>query len=302
MLKTKKTVKQTARLVLGGGAAYGLAEIGVLEVLRESFEIIDIIGTSMGAVIGALFACGKSPAEILEIAGQTKKLKVFNPLNLDKTFSGIFDGKVVLKLFEELTGNQNIENCQISYKAVSYDLQKLNTVILDKGSLAKAMRASSSIPYLFSPFNWGNYSFVDGGIEFPLPLGLPSDVKTDVIVAVNVLPVKMQKPETFVLPAGRNNRTKFLLPEVFLRSIFQNQAYMAMHSIIDNTPDLVIDAWYPEGSVFGFGEAETYYHWGIAKARQALSGWDEPNYLTRLRRRYKSFISLLNSGLAQDVQ
>lgn len=300
MLKTNTDTRQTARLVLGGGAAYGLAEIGVLEVLRQRFEFSEIIGTSMGAIIGALYACGKSPEQILEIAVQTNKLRVFNPLNLDKTFSGIFDGKVMLKLFEEWTDDLTFDDCSIPFRAVSYDLRKLNSVVLDKGPLAKAMRASSSIPYVFSPFNWGNYCFVDGGVEFPLPLGLSSEAQADVTIAVNVLPVKMQKPEAFVLPVGRTNKSKLLLHEIFLRSIFQNQAYLALHSIIDNEPDLVVDAWYPQGSVFGFDAAETYYHWGIAQARKALSGWEQPNYLTKLRRRYKSLVAMLSKGLSTD--
>jgi len=291
----------TARLVLSGGAALGIAQIGVLKVIQEFFDITGVIGTSIGAVIGGLYAKGMSPDEILEITSQYKKRDIFNPFNLDKKLSGIFDGKMILKLFETWTDGVMIENCRLPFNAVSYDLNKCKTVLIDKGLLAKAMRASASIPYLFAPYQWGKYSFVDGGIEYPLPLGLAGSLPGEVTIAVNVLPNTFQKTETILLDNLKYEPAKLRLNEVFLRSVTQNQAYMAMQSILDNKPDIVIDTWYPEGSFFGFDEAETFYHYGVAAARKAMDEYEQPNYLDKIYKNYETIMSRLHKGIQRNV-
>ena len=296
MLKLIEDRKPTARVILGGGAALGLAEIGVLEVLEESFDITGIIGTSIGSVIGGLYACGYTPRELLRTAVQVNTRSLLSPINIDRSLSGIFDGKKVLRLFEEWTGGIDIEDCRIPFLAVSYDLLGLNTVILDHGSLAKAMRASSSVPYIFAPFKKGRYALVDGGVEYPLPLGLEGNLPGELTIAVNVLPVRIRKPELLQTGTSASKAKKMHINEVFLNSVIQNQAYLAMHSIINHHPDLVIDAWYPEGTVFGFDKAETFYGWGIAKAREALASFEQPNYLKKLLRTYKQLASKLYSG------
>lgn len=288
---------QTAKLVLSGGAALGLAEIGVLQVLQESFDITSVIGTSMGSIIGGLYAKGLGPDEILEIAHQYKKRDIFNPFNLDIQLSGIFEGKGVLKQLEEWTDNVLIENCRLPFCAVAFDLNKRNSVLIDKGPLAHAMRASSSIPYLFAPFEWEKYVFVDGGIEYPLPLGLADALPGELTIAVNVLPDTSPQAETIVLEGKKHKADKLRLHEVFLRSLTQNQAWLALQAILDSKPDIVIDAWYPEGSLFGFDEAETFYHHGIVRARQALKDYEHPNYVEKLRKNYQNVMSRLSRGL-----
>jgi NTE family protein len=289
-------MKTTARIVLSGGAAFGLAQIGALQVLSRRFDITGIIGTSMGSIIGGLYAKGYAPEEMLEIALRYKKQNIFNPLNLDTSLTGIFDGKVMLKSFEEWTDDCLIEDCRIPFAAVAFDLCRNNTVVIDKGSLSKALRASSSIPYLFSPVRWGKYTFVDGGVEHPLPLALAMDLPGELTIAVNVLPSRLKEPESIDTASEEPDTKKLRLHEVFLHSITQNQASLAMHAIVDNSPDIVIDAWYPRGSVFGFDDAETFYHWGIAKAEQALTHYEQPNYMEKIRTRYKTLVSRLSKG------
>jgi NTE family protein len=290
-------MKETARVVLSGGAAFGLAQIGALQVIESRFSITGIIGTSIGSIVGGLYAKGYSPQEILQLALKYKKQNIFNPLNLDRSLTGVFDGKTVLSSFEEWTDNILIENCRIPFMAVGYDLNNGNTVVIDKGSLAKAMRASSSIPYLFSPYVWGCYSFVDGGIEYPLPLGLDKSLPGELTIVVNVLPSQIREPESINCHSEAPNTKKLRLHEVFLRSITQNQAYMAVHSIVDNKPDIVIDAWYPKGSVFGFDQAETFYRWGMARTEQALSDYARLNNMEKILRKYRKLITQLSKGL-----
>jgi NTE family protein len=293
--------KSTAKVILSGGAALGLAEIGVLQVLEQRFEITGIIGTSIGSIIGGLYAMGYAPLEIIKLANLTKKQRLFSPFNLDRTLSGIFDGKTILKLFEEWTRGSRIEQCRIPFLAVSYDLNRRNTIILDRGPLACAMRASSSIPYVFSPYQWGKYSLVDGGIEYPLPLGLATQLQGDITIAVNVLPVNLTEPERIDLDSVSAKVRKMRMNEVFLRSIFQNQAFLALHSIVDNKPDIVIDACYPKGSVFGFHQAEKYSRWGAERAEEALKNFGQPHHFDKLRTQYKTLIDKLSTGFPKRV-
>lgn len=294
-------MKQNARLVLSGGAALGLAHIGVLHELELRYNITGIIGTSMGAIVGGLYAMGYTPDEILEIATKYNTNKIFNPLNLDRTLSGIFDGKMILKLFEEWTNNSLIENCRIPFVAISYDLIKRNTIVINNGPLAKAMRASSSIPYLFSPYQWGNYAFVDGGVEFPLPLGLGKTLSNEITIAVNVLPSKSSEPERIRFVGNQIDKSKMRLHEVFLRCIIQNQAYMALHAIADNEPDLVIDAWYPQGNVYGFNDTEAYYFHGIAATQEALLNSEQPDYAKLIKKEYRNLVNKVGKGLQKIV-
>ncbi len=289
--------KQSARVVLSGGAAFGLAEIGVLEVLESRFEITGIVGTSIGAIVGGLYAAGSTPAEMLKLAQSFRKKDLFNPFHLDKRLSGIFDGKAILRTFVKWTCNAQVEACRIPFLAVTYDLNKRKTVIIDRGPLARALRASSSIPYLFAPYRWGNYNFVDGGIEYPLPLGLHAALPGEITIAVNVLPQSAGSPETIALARADASSSTLRLPEVFLSSIFQNQAFLAMHSILDNRPDLVISAWYPKGEVFGFDEAEKLYRFGLDQARKALEEQARPGYLARVRKYYRGLTARLSRGL-----
>jgi NTE family protein len=290
-------MKQNARIVLSGGAAFGLAHIGVLKILEKQYNIVSIVGTSMGAMVGGLYASGYSTDELLAIATKSNNKRLFNPLNLDTTMSGVFDGKMLLKLFEEWTQNKNIEDCKIPFVAISYDLIKRNTVVINKGSLAKAMRASSSIPYIFAPLQWGKYSFVDGGVEYPMPLGLGHSNTKDITIAVNVLPSKSLKPELMETDNSKNDKNKMRLNEVFLRCIIQNQAYMALHAIADNKPDIVIDAWYPEGNVYGFDDADAYYRWGIIAANKTLDLVGDPGYKKMVHKEYRSNVSNLGKRL-----
>ncbi len=294
-------MNQNARIVLGGGAAYGLAHIGVLKALESRYNITSIVGTSMGAIVGGLYSIGHSPEELLEFATKNNAKRLFNPLNLDRTLSGIFDGRKILKLFEDWTENAEIESCRIPFIAISYDLTKRNTVVINRGLMAKAMRASSSIPYLFSPFIWGKYALVDGGVEYPLPLGLGKVATEEIVIAVNVLPSRSIQPEKIDLSGIHPNKSKMKLHEVFLRSIMQNQAYLALHSIKDNKPDLVIDAYYPQGNVYGFEDAESYYNWGFAQAIEVLRNAEQPNYPHLLRKEYLSLVSKLSKGMQKIV-
>jgi NTE family protein len=270
-----------------------------LKALEQKFQITGIIGTSMGAIIGGLYAIGKTPDEMLKLASAGKTTRLFTPWHLDATLSGIFDGRKILKLFTDWTQNTYIQDTRIPFLAIAYDLNHRNSIVINKGSLAKAMRASSSIPYLFSPFQWGKYNFVDGGVEHPLPMAFASNLPGELTIVVNVLPSGSLEPELIELGENEMPKSRIKLHEVFLRSVMQNQAFMALHSIVDHKPDLVIDAYYPGGKVLAFDKAEEFTRFGLHQAREVLSISHQPHLVERIRRDYRQILKSLSLGLRE---
>ncbi len=289
-------MKREARLILGGGAAYGLAHIGALEALLEQFEITGVVGTSMGAIVGGLFAMGNTPAEILDIAMDSGSASVFNPmysangkalsLNLLK---GLHPGRATLNLFERCTGGAVIQDLPIPYVAVAYDLRSRKTILIDKGPLAEAMRASSSIPMLFPPHRWGRYQFVDGGVEHPLPVAFGDSVPGMFTVAINVLPpVSTEAERILIEPAARQRR---IWPhQVFVQSLLQNQGYIAIQSMLHKPPDLYIDAHDPQKKMFDLFQAKEFYDYGLRVARISLSQMEEPNFMEQVLKKYHTLL------------
>lgn len=283
--------KKNALLVLGGGAAFGLAHIGVIAAVEKQYRISGIIGTSMGAIVGALYSCGYTPAEMLEVAGEFRRVEVFNPLNLDFSLQGIFDGKTTLKRFQQWTDDSEIELGKIPFMAVAYDLYSSNSVLIDRGSFASAMRASSSVPYIYAPYSYGKYLFVDGGVEHPLPLAFKDQFKHDICIAVNVLPrVSMQAQRIDLEGFADPHKSRFKSHQVFLHSTLQNQGFIAIQSLINHKPDIIIDAWNPAFTVFDLEQGEEFYKYGYKAATHAMKSIDKPDFFSQMLAKYQQKI------------
>jgi len=284
------SMKKKAKLILGGGSAYGLAHIGVIAALEEHYEITGIVGTSMGAIVGALYAMGRSPQSILDLALEYRTVELFNPLSLDVSLSGIFDGKATLKRFLKWTDSALIQDGNIPFIAVAYDLLKSKTVLIDKGRYADAMRASSSLPYIFAPFSYDHYLFVDGGIEHPLPTAFHAHVPGDVVIAVNVLPPVSMNAEKIELRHSKA-RIKMRSHQVFLQSIMQNQGFVAVQSMLYHRPDIYIDAYDPRYNLIDITKARQFYEHGYDCARNILESQEEPGFMESVISKYQALIS-----------
>jgi len=289
-------MKTKAVLVLGGGSALGLAHIGVLSVLEEHYDITGIIGTSMGAIVGGLYSIGLSPREILDKAAWQKNVKVFSPLSLDRHISGIFDGVALLELCRKWTTGLRIEQGKIPFIACAYDLVSRSTVLINRGLYADALRASASLPLIFAPYRWGQYLFVEGGIEHPLPLAFANLLSGDLVIAVNVLPLVeksaryiSQEEATGVKPK-RIQRT-----EVLMQAVFHNQAYMSLKDINSYAPDIVIDAAMSEMNPFALHKAQDLYDYGRKKAYETLANYAEPRFLPQMRHYYRKMMQRVNT-------
>lgn len=173
-------------LVLGSGGARGMAHIGVIEQLEnEGYVIKEVIGCSMGAVVGGIYCAGNLPKFKHWLITLTK-LEVFKLLDFTFSTQGFIKGEKVFKAIEQLIGDHTIDSFEIPFTAVAADLLSRKEVHYSSGSLFKALRASIAIPTIFTPVANGNVQLVDGGVVNPLPLNLVHRDKTDLVVAVNI--------------------------------------------------------------------------------------------------------------------
>jgi NTE family protein len=176
-------------LALGGGAIRGLAHIGVLKVFKKHQIPIDFIaGTSMGGAIGGLVAAGIDIEEIEEFILNTPSYR-FVDIGIRKR--GIFAGnKIYAMLIQFLEqkglGDISIENLKIPFRAVSVDLMKGEVFVFEEGSLVLAIRATTSVPGIFSPVHYKGKVLVDGGVLNNLPADLLRTAGMDVVFAVDV--------------------------------------------------------------------------------------------------------------------
>ena len=173
-------------LVLSSGGARGLAHIGAIEELEsQGYRIKSIVGCSMGAIIGGMYAAGKL-AEYKEWMQTIDKKKILSLLDITFSLDHLVKGEKIIEAMKEIVPDVKIEDLPIPFKAVATDWEKGQEVVFSKGSLYEAIRASISMPLFFDPVKKGGTTFVDGGILNPLPLNISKDMPGDIVVAVNV--------------------------------------------------------------------------------------------------------------------
>ena len=215
---TKQAQRPKIGVVFGGGGAKGAAHIGVLKVLEEQKIPVDYIaGTSMGAIVGALYASGLSAGELEKVITSINWKDVFSgePDRRDRDYRrkredyeilsglsvGIKAGKVAMPkglikdqkvnvLFEMLmlhtSGIDDFDKLPIPYRAVATDLETGEMVVLKDGRLADAARASMSVPGAFPPMELNGRLLIDGGIVRNLPVDIVREMGADIIICIDV--------------------------------------------------------------------------------------------------------------------
>jgi len=215
--KSTRSERPKIGLVLSGGGARGFAHIGILKMLDSLHIPIDCItGTSMGGIMGALYAIGYSGRELEAMALRTDWLETFTDKpsrsvqpyfqkvdgakyifelgieGLKPTLpTGLIVGQKLSLLFSSLTFSfektTDFDRFPIPFRCVSIDLYTGDEVILKNGSLAKAMRSTMAIPTIFSPIEYGDSLLIDGGIINNLPVDVVEEMGADIIIAVDVM-------------------------------------------------------------------------------------------------------------------
>jgi len=173
-------------LVLGGGAARGFAHVGVIRILeQEKIPIHMIVGTSVGSLIGALYASDPNSFNLEWLAFSIEKDDIFD-YSVIYSKMGPVQGERLEKFIQTKVKAKTIEQMKIPFYAVATDLNAGNTWVFERGSVAKAVRASSSIPGIFQPLELGGKMYVDGGVTNNLPVDVARAKGADIVIAVNI--------------------------------------------------------------------------------------------------------------------
>ncbi len=180
-------------LVLGSGAAFGLAHIGVIKVLEEENIPIDIIaGSSIGAFVGTMWAAGYDADGLVKIAyGLNSKSKAFMKLLGIRDFSvahrGFFKGNRLLKYMRSLIEDKTFQELRTPMRIVATSLFSSEEVVFSEGDVATALRASISVPGILRPYKLRGKYYIDGGVVDPLPVKVLAKEGVSKIISVNVL-------------------------------------------------------------------------------------------------------------------
>lgn len=184
LIRKKNAKKLKIGLALSGGAVWGISHIGVLKAFEDNQIPISFIGgTSIGALIGALYAAGMTVAELESLALNTQ-WKDISKLSL--LFRGLLSNEPMEQYIENLVGNLTFDDLKIPFQAVATDLITGEEVILKSGKLATALRATTAIPGIYQPVQIENKTLVDGGIVNNVPIQMVRNMGADLVVGVSL--------------------------------------------------------------------------------------------------------------------
>ncbi len=179
--------KRKIGLALGAGSARGLAHIGVLKVLvREHIPIDVIAGTSAGAIIGSMFAAGKTPDEIESIMHRmiSKRYSYFADPAIPRT--GLIRGKKIKDALKTIYGDLKFSDLRLPFACVSTDINTGESVTINEGLVVDAVRASFTMPVIMTAFKYKGRYLVDGALVNPVPVNVIKNMGANLVIAVNV--------------------------------------------------------------------------------------------------------------------
>lgn len=177
-------VKPRVALALGAGSARGLAHIGVLKVWEEEQLPLDLlVGTSMGAIIGGLYASGLDARWLARLVGP---LSALNWRDWSIGGLGIYKGETFYQALKLLTGGRTFADTRIPLAVVATDLDRAEPILIREGELALALRASAAVPLVFQPVPWQGRRLVDGALTARVPALFARQLGADLVIAVDV--------------------------------------------------------------------------------------------------------------------
>ena len=281
-------------LVLGSGGARGHAHIGVIRAIEErGVEIRNIAGTSMGAVIGGIYAADKLDTYV-DWANRLGKNDVVKLLDFSFTWTSIFKGERIIEVLRELIGDCQIEDLDRGFTAVATSLDDQREIWLTSGPLFRAIRASTAVPGVFAPVELNGMVLVDGGLVNPIPIAPTLTDSTDLTIAVNLSGMTekyrppVAKKEQAESASDKNYREKISAfisnmmddedsgeskpdaADLLVKSIDVMQGAIARLKLAAYTPDKVIDIPRDACSFFEFNRAEEMADLGYEKTARAL--------------------------------
>lgn len=235
-------------LVLGGGASKGYAHIGVLQVLEQNGIKPDlIVGTSMGAVVGGFYACGKDCEYLTQLSTSLTRRAILDFSLIRTLFKySILRGKKIRKLFTKHLGEVTHAETEIPFVAVATDILKGEAVVLDEGKIVDSMIASSSLPSIFPAVKYGDKLLNDGGLVDNVPDDVARSLGREyVVLSVDVIGEYSKQRES--------SKMKVLSGMVNALTLMQTQ----ITSCKPNNSDLRIEITQPDVPQMSFKKAST---------------------------------------------
>ncbi len=264
-------------LALGGGGARGLAHVGLLKVLeRERIPVAFIAGTSMGGLVGSLFAAGIPLDDVSKEIGRLSKVsEQLRLVDFGLGAGGLsVRGRRVYNFMADLLGDQlTFADLQIPFAVASVDLESGRDIVIQGGLVIDAVRATISVPGVFTPVELGDYRLVDGGVLNNVPVDVARTLGGEPVVAVDVLPSFAgnwpgQPPSEMGLrfgfvPGGLHDVYSTLMIMI---------AALTEHRLVLHPPDLLLRPVLPSdvGLLVGFHRADELIRAGEQAAEAAL--------------------------------
>ena len=285
---TDKLQKKDIALALSSGGARGLAHIGVIEELEsQDYHITSIAGCSMGALIGGVYAVGKLE-EFREWMKTVDKKKMLELTDFSLSLNHIVKGTRIIKAIMEFVPDVLIEDLPIPYCAVATDWISGREVVINKGSLFEAIRASISLPSFYEPVQRDGMILIDGGVVNPIPMNRVQRHEGDLLVGVDVSghdykaqwekqqrQAEIQKHDKslkaklldMIIPDNIEFNYYTLLSRTSSIMIRQNSLLMAQLA----KPDILIDIQMSRYGGFDYDKSERLIAIGRTKAQKALA-------------------------------
>lgn len=206
-----KPVKQDVALVLSSGGPRGFAYIGAIEELeKRGYNITSIAGTSMGSLIGGIYATGKLD-KVKEWLYNLNTLKMFGLMDISLSKNHIVKGDKIIDAIKEIVPDMDIRDLNIPFRAVATDLYTGEEIVYSEGPLFDAIRASISIPSLFRPVKQGLRTLIDGGIVNSLPINRVERNGKDILVAFDVNDVNVAEMQAAIVQRYREEQERIEL-------------------------------------------------------------------------------------------
>ncbi|OPZ27268.1 MAG: NTE family protein RssA [Lentisphaerae bacterium ADurb.BinA184] len=261
-------------LALGGGAGRGWAHVGVLRALTESgLRVTHVAGTSIGALVGAFAAAGKTAVLTDTVAkfGPLRFLRLFDP---GWSGTGLVGGRRVEAFLRDHLGDACIEDLPVRYAAVATDLLTGGAVVLDRGPLVTAVRASIAIPGVFTPVESEGRLLADGGLLDPMPVGVVRRLGAARVIAVGLnRDIPAARAEIRPRRWFRGRRRRHLLDVVGSALVILEQQ-LTEARLRDEPADLLIQPGLAAVGLTDFDRPQPAIEAGYEAARAALADWN----------------------------
>lgn len=286
--------KKTVSLVLGSGGARGLTHIGVIHWLEDNgYEIASISGTSIGALIGSIYAMGKLD-QFEKWVCSLSKSDMLGLLDISLGVDGLIKGDKIMETIREMVGEQYIEDLPIKFTAVASNISKRKEVWFQTGPMLEGVRASISLPLFFKPYPLNGDDLIDGGILNPVPIAPTFGDHTDFTVAVNLCAPHEEGAEIGEKKSSSKSssssvsktiteftdaltekltrrRTDIRAYEILYKSFDAMQGTIGRQKIAAYPPDCVINIPSNLCALMDFDRAPELIQYGYEKAKMALA-------------------------------